>query len=140
MATHAGPEKSDGLDRVRHVAQELHKTISDTLAKRASATKADVEGAIQKAKTAAESARSAMQAKHDAAQDTIKKKLTAAVDKLDSAEKHAAESLKKPGEALHMSLSKALADSRESIQKISEAIAARRSEHAAKHAGTRKAS
>lgn len=135
-------EKSvrDALDHARAVTQELHQAISGALAKRAGATKAEVEGAIQKAKAAAELARLAMRAQHGAAQEATKKRLTEAVGKLEAAEKHTAESLKSSGEAFRTSLSKALADARASLQNMSEAIAAQRAEQATKHHAVKRAS
>ena len=138
----------DAVDNVRTATQELHKAISDTLAKRGSATKAQVDAVIKKAKDAAESARSAMNTRQGAA----KQQLTEAVAKLEAVQKHAAESLKSSEEAVRKSgpgvgaavlgtagLIMALAAARDAVQKISEAVAARRSEHAAHHQ-TRKAS
>jgi len=130
----------DALDHARTATQELHQTISRTLAKRASTSKAEVEGAIRKAKEAAESTRSAVGARQGTAQDEVKKQLMAAVGKLDAAEKHAAESFKSSGDAFHTALGKALADARSSVQDISEAVAAHRSEQAAKHAPVKQAS
>lgn len=131
----------DTLEEVRTAVQELHKAISSTLAKRGNATKAEVEGVIKKAKDATESAKSAMSSRHEAA----KQQLAEVVAKLEAAQGHAAESLKSSGEAVRKAgpaigaaalgatgLIMALAVVRDSAQKISEAIAARRSEHAAK--------
>lgn len=129
----------DALEHARTLTQQLHQTISGTLAKRTGATKTDIEGAIKKAKEAAESTRSAMRARHEAAQETTKKHLTEAVARLEASERHAADSLKSHGEVLHTALGKALADARASAQNISEAIAAQRSAHAAKQP-TKKAS
>jgi thiamine pyrophosphate-dependent acetolactate synthase large subunit-like protein len=121
----------DALDHARAATQELHQAISGALAKRTGATKVEIEGAIQKAKAAADSTRSAMRPRHGAAQEQIKQRLTKAVDKLEAAEKHVAEGLKR--EAFHIAFGKALAEARTSLQNISEAVAAQRSEHAAKH-------
>ena len=127
----------DALGHARVATQELHQAISGILAKGARATKAEVEGVIQKAKAAADSA---MRARQEVHQEAIKKQLSEAIDKLQAAEKHATESLRNSGEAFHASLGKALADARASVQKISEAVAARRSEQAAKRAPVKKAS
>ena len=81
----------DALDHARTAAQEFHQAISGVVVKRPDAKKAEVESAIQKAKTAAELIRSAMRAQHGAAQEQIKQRLTKAVDKLEASEKHAAE-------------------------------------------------
>lgn len=123
----------DTLDHARIAIQELHQTISGMLANRASTRKAEVEGAIQKAKTAAAATKSAMGAQHGAAQEAIKQRLTEAVGKLEASEKHMTESLKGSGGAFDVALSKALADARTSVQNVSEAIAAQRSKQAAKH-------
>ena len=131
-----GTSRGDGLDRIRTATQELHQAISDTLTKHANASKAEVESLVEQAKAAADSARSTMRAQHGAA---TKRQLTQAIDMLEAAEKHAAESLKSSGEAFHASLSKALADARISVQRISEAVAERRSEHT-KQAGASKTS
>ena len=131
---------SNALDHVRTATQELHRAISDTLAKRANATKAEVESVIKKAKDAADTAKSAMNARQEGAQTAIKQQLTQVIEKLDSAHKHAADSLKTSGEAFHASLSKALADARAAVQNTSEAIAARRSEQAGKNAPVKRAS
>jgi len=126
----------DALEHVRTAAQELHQAMSNTLAKRASATKADIENLLKQAKAADEAARSAMRTQ----QGAIKQKVTEAIEKLDTAQKHAAESLKSSGETFHASLTRALADVRGSVQKISEAVAAQRSERAAKQTPAKKAS
>jgi ElaB/YqjD/DUF883 family membrane-anchored ribosome-binding protein len=132
--------QNDALDHVRTAAQELHQAISETLAKGTTATKAQVESVIKKAKDAAESAKSVMNARHELAQAAIKQQLAQAIDKLDSAQKHAGDSLKSSGEAFQASLSKALADARVAVQNTSEAIAARRSEQAVKQAPVKRAS
>jgi prophage DNA circulation protein len=144
MGKHEAKDKletalGDALDQVRAGAQELHRAISDTLAKRASATKGEVEGLVEKAKEAAEAARSALAVKHEE-HALVKQPLTDAVKLLEAAQKQTAESLKSSGEAFHASLAKALADTRASAQRISEAVAARRSARAAKHSSVKHAS
>lgn len=131
---------NDALNGVRTATQELHRAISDTLAKRASATRADVESVLKKAKDAAESAKSAMNSGRETAHGAIKQQLTQIFDKLDSAQKHAADGLKNSGEAFQASLSKALADARAAVQNTSEAIAARRSEQVKRQAPVKRAS
>ena len=129
----------DALDHVRTATQDLHRALSETLAKRSTATKTEVEGVIKKAKAAAESAKAAMQIREEAAHASVKQQLTQTIDQLDSAQKHAADSLKSTGEGFQASLSKALADARAAVQNTTEAIAARRSEEA-KQATAKKAS
>jgi hypothetical protein len=113
----------DALDNVRTAAQGLHGAISDAAAKRGGATKADLEAFAQKAKAVAESAKGSLNAQNDAA----KKHLTDAVTHLEATQKHAVEAAKSSGQALQTSIKKTLADARASVQKISEAVAAKRS-------------
>src|SRR5712672_1369497 len=88
------------LDRVRAAAQELHGAISDAAAKRSGAVKSDLEAVGQKAK---------------------------AVTDLEAVQKHAAEAVKNSGPAFQASIRQTLADARASVQKVSEAVAAKRS-------------
>lgn len=120
----------DALDHVRAATQELHGAISDAVAKRGGATKADLEAFAQKAKAAAESAKGSLSTQKDAA----KKDLAEAVTKLEATRQHAAEGLKSSGQAFQASVQKALADARASAQKVSEAVAAKRSVISTKNA------
>ena len=113
----------DALDHIRAATQELHGAISDAVAKRGGATKADLETFAQKAKTVTESAKGSISTQHDAA----KKHLADAVSHLEATQKHVAESLKSSGHAFQTSVQKVLADARASAQKVSEAVAAKRS-------------
>jgi hypothetical protein len=131
---------SEAFDNVRIATQELHRALSGTLAKRTDATKAEVENVLKKAKDAAESARLAMNARHDLAAAAAKQHLTQTLEKLDGVQQHAMESLKNSGEALQASLSKALADARAAVQNTTEAIVARRTEQAAKQSPVKRAS
>jgi F0F1-type ATP synthase membrane subunit b/b' len=113
----------DSLDHIRAATQELHGAISDAATKRGGATKADLEALAQKAKAAAESAKASLGTQHDAA----KKHLADAVTHLEATQKHVTESLKSSGQAFQTAVQKALADARASAQKVSEAVAAKRS-------------
>jgi len=93
------------------------------VAKHGEAAKADLEDLSQKAKAVKGSVKSAIGAQHEAA----KKHLTEAATHLEATEKHAAEALKSSGKACQTSFRQALADARASVQKISEAVAAKRS-------------
>ena len=112
----------DALDHVRAATQELHGAISDAVAKRGGATKADLEAFAQKAKAVAESAKGSMSTQKEDA----KKHLADAVSHLEATQKHVAESLKSSGQAFQTSVQKVLADARASAQKVSEAVAAKR--------------
>jgi protein-tyrosine-phosphatase len=113
----------ESLDHVRADTQELHRAISDAVAKRGGATKADLEAFAQKAKTVMESAKGSISSQHEA----TKKYLTEAVTHLEATQKHVADSLKSSGQAFQTSVQKVLADARASAQKVSEAVAAARS-------------
>ncbi len=113
----------DALDHVREATQQLHGAISDAAAKRGGATKADLEVFGNKAKAVTESAKASIGAQ----QDVTKKHLTEAVTALEAAQKHAAEGLKSAGQAFQTSIKQAIADARASVQKVSEAVAAKRS-------------
>ena len=118
----------DALDHVRAKAQELHGAISDAAAKRGGAIKADLESVPQKAKAAMESIKATMGTQNE----DVKKNLAGAVTHLEATQKHAAESLKSSGQAFQTSVAKAVADARASVQKISEAVAAKRSAQSTK--------
>ena len=113
----------DALDQVRAATQELHGALSDAAAKRGGATKVDLEALAQKAKAVTEFAKGAVNAQNEAA----KKHLAEAVTKLEATQKHVAEGLKSSGQALQTSIKQALTSARASAQKVSEAVAAKRS-------------
>lgn len=123
MAKHENTKVKDALDHVREAAQELHGVISDAAAKRGGAVKADLEAVSQKAKAATESVKASLSAQNEA----TKKYLAETVTHLEAVQKHAAEGLKSSGQAFQTSIKKVVADARASVQKISEAIAAKRS-------------
>ena len=111
------------LDRVRAAAQELHGAISDAAAKRSGAIKSDVEAVGQKAKAVTESVKASIGVQNEA----TKKHLKEAVTDLEAVQMHAAEALKNSGQAFQTSIRQTLADARASVQKVSEAVAAKRS-------------
>ena len=114
----------DALDHVRAAVQELHGAVSDAAAKRGAATKADLEVVAQKAKAVTESLKGSIGAQHQA----VKKHLAEAVTQLEATQKHVAEALKSSGQELQTSIRQVRADVRASAQKISEAVAAKRSD------------
>ncbi len=113
----------DALDHVRAATQELHAAISDAAAKRAGASKADLEAFPQQVKAVTDSLKASMGAQNEA----TKKHLTDALAYLEAARKHAAEGLKTSGKDLQISVRKTIADARAAAQKVSEAVAAQRS-------------
>lgn len=116
------PKVKDALDKVRASAQELHAAIGDVAAKRGAEAKAEFASIPQKVTAVTDSLKSAMAAQGEA----VKKQLTGAVSDLEAAQKHAAEGLKATGQAFQTSVRQTLADARSSVQKVSEAVAAKR--------------
>ena len=111
------------LDQVRAAAQKLHGAISDAAANRSGAVKSDIEAVGQKAKAVTESVKASIGAQNE----TTKKYLKEAVTDLEAMQKHAAEAVKSSGQAFQASIRQTLADARASVQKVSEAVAAKRS-------------
>jgi hypothetical protein len=112
----------DAVDKARAAAQELHKAISDAAAKRGGAAKADLQAVPQKAKAAIDSIKSSMANQNTAA----KKQLSDAVTYLDAAGKHATDGMKTSGKEFQTSVRQTIADARAAVQKVSEAVAAKR--------------
>ncbi len=113
----------DALDQVRAATQELHGAISDAAAKRAGASKADLEAFPQKVKAVTDSLKVSMGAQSEA----TKKHLADALAYLEKARKHAAKGLNTSGKELQISVRQTIADARAAAQKVSEAVAAQRS-------------
>jgi hypothetical protein len=116
------------LDQVRAAAQQLHAAISDAAAKKGGAIKSDLEAVGQKAKSVTDSVKASIGAQNE----VTKKRLTEAVTNLEAVQKHAAEGLKSSGQTFQASIRQTLADARASVQKISEAVAAKRSAESTK--------
>ena len=110
------------LDHVRAAAQELHAAITDAAAKRGADMKAGLAAIPQKAKAVTEALKGSMNAQNEA----TRKNLAEAVKFLEATQKHVGESLKSSGQAFQTSVRQAIADTRASVQKISEAVAATR--------------
>lgn len=113
----------EAIDHLRSAAQDLHKQISDAAAKRSGATKADIAALSEKAKTVAQTAKASIQAEHG----DVAKHLTDAVNHLEATQAHLSDSLKATGTAFETSVKKVLAEARASVQRISEAVAEKRS-------------
>jgi fructose-specific phosphotransferase system component IIB len=121
---------SDALNKVRSSTQDLHRAISDTVAKRGGATKADLQAFAHKAKEVTESTKASMEAAKaslGAQNEVTKKHLADAVAQLEATQKHVSEGLKTSGQEFQNSVKQALVDTRASVQKVSEAVAAVRS-------------
>ena len=118
-----GPRIKVALDHARAAAQELHGALSDAVAKRGGAIKGDLESVPLKAKAVVDSIGKSMSAQNAAA----KQSLGEATNYPQATAAHATEALKSSGRAAETSIQKALTDARTSVQKISEAVAAKRS-------------
>ena len=120
----------DAVDQVRSATQQLHKAISDAAAKRGGAVKADLQAVPQMAKAAVDSIKGSMATQNDAA----KKRLAEAVTYLEATGKHAADGVKSSGKEFQTSVRQTIADARAAVQKVSEAVAAKRTAQSTQHA------
>ena len=116
------------LGEIRAAAQQLHGAISDAAAKHGGAVRADLEAVGHQAKAVTESVKASIVEQNNA----TKKHLKEAVTDLEGVQKHVAEALKSSGHAFQGSIRKTLADARASVQKVSEAVAAKRSAESTK--------
>ena len=119
----------DALDNARVAAQDLHRALSDAAAKRGGAIKADLEAVPPKVKAIAASIRASLDAQSAAAKNS----LGDAVTYLEATGTHVADALKSSGDAALTSIQHAVADARASVQKISEAVAEKRSPASTMH-------
>ena len=119
----AGTVVKEAIDHLRSSAQELHKSISDAAAKRSGATKADIAALTEKAKSVAQSAKASINAE----QGKVAKQLTNAASHLEATKATLSQSVKATGTAFDSAVKKVLAEARASVQKISEAVAEKRS-------------
>jgi hypothetical protein len=113
----------DAVDQVRSATQQLHKASSDAGAKRGGAAKADLQAVPQMAKAAIDSIKGSMATQNEAA----KQRLAEAVTYLEATEKHAADGVKTSGKEFQTAVRQTIADARAAAQKVSEAVAAKRS-------------
>jgi len=121
-------EVTDAVDQVRSATQQLHKAISDAAAKRGGAVRADLQAVPQMAKAAVDSIRGSLAAQNEAA----RKHLTEAVTYLEATGKHAADGVRSSGKEFQTAVRQTIADARAAAQKVSEAVAAKRTAEAKK--------
>ena len=112
----------DAVDQVRSATQQLHKAISDAAAKRGGAAKADLQAVPQMAKAAVDSIKGSMATQNEAA----KMRLAEAVTYLEATRKHAADGVKSSGKEFQTAVRQTITDARAAAQKVSEAVAAKR--------------
>jgi hypothetical protein len=117
-------EIKDAIDQVRSATHQLHKAISDAAAKRGGAVTADLQAVPQMAKAAVDSIRGSMAAQNEAA----RKRLAEAVTYLEATGKHAADGVRSSGKEFQTAVRQTIADARAAAQKVSEAVAATRTE------------
>ena len=115
----------DALDNARVAAQDLHKALTDAAIKQGDAFKANLEALPAQAKALEHSVRHSL----DAQNELTKQYIDQAATYLHSTHKRIDEALKSSGDAAQGLIQSAIFDARESLQKISEAIAAKRSSH-----------
>jgi hypothetical protein len=118
----------DPLARVRVAAQELHGALSDAASKRGEVMKAELQSIPKKATAVMASVKESLSAQSD----VTRKHLEEALKFLETTEKHAAASLENTGHAFETSVRRAVADARGAAQKVSEAVAAKRSAESTK--------
>jgi len=116
----------DPLARVRTAAQELHGAISDAAARRGEEIKFDLEAIPKKARAVTTSLKASL----DLQGEATEKHLTEAVKYLEATEQHVADSLKTTGHAFETSVRQAVVDAHAAVQKVSEALAAKRTARA----------
>ena len=117
----------DAIDNLRSAAQDLHKEITEAVAKKSGTTKADITALTEKAKSVAQSAKASI----DTQKGNVAKHLTDAVKHLEAIQANLNDSLKASGAALDTSVKKVLAEARASVQKVSEAVAEKRTANSA---------
>ena len=119
----------DALDNARVAAQDLHRALSDAAGKSGGAVRADLEAVPPKVRAIAASIAASLDAQNAAA----KTSLGEAATYLEATGAHVADALKSSGHAALTSIQHAVADARASVQKISEAVAEKRSPASATH-------
>ena len=119
----------DALDNARVAAQDLHRALSDAAGKSGGAVRADLEAVPPKVKAIAASIAASLDAQNAAA----KTSLGEAATYLEATGAHIADALNSSGHAALTSIQHAVADARASVQKISEAVAEKRSPASATH-------
>ena len=113
----------DALDHGRAAAQELHGALSDAVGIGSKAMKSDLEALAHKATAIADSIGSSLEAQADATKTGIGE----AVAYLQGAAQHTAQAVKSSGHDAERSIRQAIGDARAALQKISEAVAEKRS-------------
>ncbi len=117
---------TDPFAGIRIAAQDLHSAISDAATQRGQVIKDRLQAIAPTVSPLIASIKTVIGAQTEIA----KKHLAEAIEKFEGAEAQIAVTLKTTGQAFHIALQQALADSRSAVQKISEVVAATRSARA----------
>ncbi len=112
----------DALDHARTTAQELYQALTDSAALRGGSIRADLETLPMKAKAIAESLKVSLGVQSV----EVKKSVEEASAYLEASGARIAEALRSSGQAAEISIQQAIIDARTSVEKISEAVAAKR--------------
>ena len=113
----------DALDHARAAAQELHGALSDAVAERGRAMEGDLEALPVKAEAIAKSIGASLDARAAATRQAVGE----AVAYLEATAVHTTQAIRRSGHAAEQSIREAVGDARAAVQKISEAVAAKRS-------------
>jgi hypothetical protein len=113
----------DALDHARASAQELHGALTDAVTRHGGVIRDELAALPMKARAIADSLGHSLETQNVVTKQSIDE----AVTYLDATQTHIAEALKSSGQAAESLIQRAIVDARESVQKISEAVAARRS-------------
>ena len=111
------------LDEARAAAQDLHGALSDAVARRGGAIKADLEPIPLQATAIAEQLQHALGAPGKVDNAAFDR----AIAHLEATSAHVAKALKSSGKVAETAVRHALADARTSVQSLSEAVAVNRS-------------
>ncbi len=112
------------LDDLRAATQELHEATTRTLSRGGSATRAEIEAVVARARDAGR----AMRTLRAATGGPVRARLAEGLRHLEAVESHAVNSLGCSGQAVHATLKKALTAARAAAQSASEAVAAWRAD------------
>ena len=113
----------DALEHGRAAAQEVHAALTDAVSVGGEALKGDLETLALQAKAIAVSIGGSLEAQTAA----TKKAIEEAAASLEGAAKHVKQALESSGQDAGRSIRNAIGDARAAVQKISEAVAEKRS-------------
>lgn len=116
----------DGLDQARSAAQSLHAALTDAAARPGGPVKRDFEAMPTKARAIAVQVGQSLDVQNAIARQALDEALRF----LDATHKSTAEALMSSGQATEHFIRQAISHARRAVDKISEAVAARRAHNA----------